>query len=169
MAKKLWSVNAIAAELDYDRRTVTKRLATVAPDGTVGGHPAWHLDTVLSVLNPRKEAPDVAPDGLIEMVTSRVRDWREIYVDSRTAGEPAGAVSVEAMAKSAGVEPEDVLTWLRAGCPYLTEGDWRTGAGFVLRFSWAAEWASLMLTRVTNANDWQAQKALGLGKGAFAA
>ena len=162
-------MSALAAELDEDRRTLIKRPATVAPDRPVGGHPAWHLDTALSVLNPRAAAPDVAPDGLIEVVTGRVRDWREIYVDSRRTGEPADAVSVEALATSAGVEPEDVLTWLRAGCPYLAEGHWRTGAGFVLRFSWAAEWASLMLTRVTSANDWQAQKALGLGKGAFAA
>ena len=169
MAKKLWSVNAIAAELDYDRRTVTKRLAEVKPDGVLRGHSAWHLDTVLSVLNPRKEVPDVAVDGLLAFAVSRVRDWHEIYVDNGSSGELTGAVSIEVMAKCAGVEPEDVLTWLRAGCPYLTEGDWRTGAGFVLRFSWAAEWASLMLTRVTNANDWQAQKALGLGKGAFAA
>jgi hypothetical protein len=50
MTRKLWSLNALSTELDYDRRTVALALKNVRPDGQLAGHPAWFLDTALNVL-----------------------------------------------------------------------------------------------------------------------
>jgi hypothetical protein len=33
-----------------------------------------------------------------------------------------------------------VLTWLRAGLPYVAEGSWEDGSGFVLSSSWTIDW-----------------------------
>src|SRR3954471_12596802 len=44
------------------------------------------------------------------------------------------------MAADYGVSVETVLTWLHAGMPYLEEGDWHTGDGFVLRPAWVFDW-----------------------------
>ena len=52
MTARLWSLNALAVELDMDRRTVGARLRGVRPDGKLNGHPAWHLTTALRVLRP---------------------------------------------------------------------------------------------------------------------
>jgi hypothetical protein len=35
MTKRLWSINALAAELNRDRRTIAKALADIAPDGNL--------------------------------------------------------------------------------------------------------------------------------------
>lgn len=43
MTPGLWSLSALAVELDLDRRTVAKRLRDVPPAGEVRGKPAWHL------------------------------------------------------------------------------------------------------------------------------
>jgi hypothetical protein len=74
-------------------------------------------------------------DGLLEIVLSRLEDWHEIHVENRVPGEIAGAVTIEDVVQCTSVELEDMLAWLRAGCQYLTEGDWNTAAGFVLRYS----------------------------------
>jgi hypothetical protein len=50
MVKTLWSINALATELDRDRRTVAKALANMPADGRLSGKPAWFLDTALRAL-----------------------------------------------------------------------------------------------------------------------
>ena len=53
---QLWSLNGLASEVGLDRRTLAKRLKGTAPDGQLNGNPAWHLSTVLKVLQ-RSERP----------------------------------------------------------------------------------------------------------------
>lgn len=52
MTAQLWTISALAVELDRDRRTVAKALRKVKPDGKVGRANAWHLETALSALQP---------------------------------------------------------------------------------------------------------------------
>ena len=35
---------------------------------------------------------------------------------------------------------ETLLVWLRRGMPYAKEGDWASGAGFLLVPSWVIDW-----------------------------
>ena len=63
MTAKLWSINALAVELNMDRRTVGARLRGVRPDGRLNGNPAWHLTTALEALRPtRPPHPSAAPE-----------------------------------------------------------------------------------------------------------
>lgn len=52
MIARLWSLSALATELDLDRRTVAARLRHVPPDGELNGHAAWLLPTALRALRP---------------------------------------------------------------------------------------------------------------------
>lgn len=63
MTRKLWSLNGLATELDYDRRTVAATLKKIRPDGRLNGNPAWFLDTALNVLKvkPKKVAERFDP------------------------------------------------------------------------------------------------------------
>jgi hypothetical protein len=67
MTSRLWSINALATELDMDRRTVASRLRNVPPDGRLNGNPAWHLPTALEAINgtgkrqPAVRAPEPPP------------------------------------------------------------------------------------------------------------
>ena len=173
MTKKLWSVNALATELEYDRRTIAKRLTGVPPDGEVGGHPAYHLDTALSVLNVKKAPPRARValgDPLLEVVADRLENWRQIRFDScedGTGSDPTAA-TIAQVARAHRVEPKNVLAWLRSGCPYLVEGDWETGEGFVLRYHWAAEWAMSVAMRLAQCEDEAIRRGLGMYRGAFA-
>src|SRR5829696_8204674 len=51
MTARLWSISALAVELNMDRRTVGARLRGVPPDGKVHGNPAWLLATALRALH----------------------------------------------------------------------------------------------------------------------
>jgi hypothetical protein len=51
MTAKLYSISGLSVELGRDRRTVSKALARVPPDGeTADGHDGWHLTTVLAAI-----------------------------------------------------------------------------------------------------------------------
>ena len=54
MTARLWSISALAVELNMDRRTVATRLRNVLPDGEIRGKPAWRLTTALDALRPRR-------------------------------------------------------------------------------------------------------------------
>lgn len=64
MQPTLWSVNALATELEIDRRTVAKRLRDVPPAGEKAGHPVWLLaDALPALMAPgrgRRRAADTA-------------------------------------------------------------------------------------------------------------
>ena len=53
----LWSVNALAIELEIDRRTVAKRLANVPPAGMKSGHPAWRLADAVEAITGKGQRP----------------------------------------------------------------------------------------------------------------
>src|SRR3954469_955723 len=132
MTKTLYSINALSTELGRDRRTVANALAGVPADGTVNGHKGWHLTTALEAIDPRPEpgrrrASEDAHLGPLWHFASRLEDWEEIR-----SREPLTR-TVEEIAPEYRVTVETVLTWLRAGMPYVQAGDWRTGEGFVLR------------------------------------
>ena len=48
MTAKLWTISGLAAELDRDRRTITRALRDVPHDGKEGRYRAWHMTTVLA-------------------------------------------------------------------------------------------------------------------------
>jgi hypothetical protein len=50
MIPRLWSISALAVELEVDRRTMAAALKGVAPDGKEGRHDAWRLTTALTAL-----------------------------------------------------------------------------------------------------------------------
>jgi hypothetical protein len=54
MVQKIWSINALAVELEVDRRTLATALKGIAPDGKLGSgkrqHDAWKLLTALVAL-----------------------------------------------------------------------------------------------------------------------
>lgn len=53
MTKQLYSISALAVELDRDRRTIARALKSVNPDGkAAGGHSAWFLATALAAMEP---------------------------------------------------------------------------------------------------------------------
>ena len=50
MTAKLWTISGLAAELDRDRRTITRALRDVPHNGKEGRYKAWHMTTVLAVV-----------------------------------------------------------------------------------------------------------------------
>jgi hypothetical protein len=66
----------------------------------------------------------------------RLREWHEIHGERGQAD----ALSLDETAVLIGVDAHSVLLWLRAGMPYVEEGDFETGAGFGLRPSWVLDW-----------------------------
>src|SRR5215212_1292675 len=50
MVRTLYSVSGLSVELAKDRRTISRALASVPPDGKVGAHPGWYLLTALQAL-----------------------------------------------------------------------------------------------------------------------
>ena len=51
MTAKLWTISGLAAELDKDRRTITRALRDVPHDGKEGRWKAWHMTTVLAAMD----------------------------------------------------------------------------------------------------------------------
>ena len=54
MTAKLWTINALAAELGHTARTVSKALKGFPPDGKSGRWDAWHMTTTVAALGDRK-------------------------------------------------------------------------------------------------------------------
>ncbi len=74
MTPKLWSISALAVELDMDRRTVAARLRNVRGDGQLNGSSAWHLTTALSALRGGRGGARAADgDGREDRVMDLVR------------------------------------------------------------------------------------------------
>ena len=63
MTAKLWTISGLAAELDKDRRTITRALRNVPHDGKEGRYRAWHMTTVLaSMASGAGEALDLTAE-----------------------------------------------------------------------------------------------------------
>ncbi len=140
MQRQLWSINALATELQMDRRTLAKLLDGVPGDGEMNRHPRWHLATALEAIqerrmSQRKTVRGLRPgDGLLELLCERLRSWREVHEA------PTILFSLDETAELFRVERETVVTWLRAGMPYVKAGNFETGIGFKLRPSWVIQW-----------------------------
>jgi hypothetical protein len=78
MVKTLWSINALATELDRDRRTVAKALANVPADGRLSGKPAWFLDTALRAMRADGRDSTRDQDPLLSVLVQRLENWRDI-------------------------------------------------------------------------------------------
>ena len=67
-------------------------------------------------------------------------NWRQIHLENGRAK----SRSIDEMAAVLGKEPSIVLDWLRAGAPYLKEGDWENGEGFRLCSAHIIDWTIAM-------------------------
>jgi hypothetical protein len=55
---QMFSVNAASLLLERDRRTVTKAMAGVAPDGNDRGAPRWKMSTIVTAMERHNRASD---------------------------------------------------------------------------------------------------------------
>jgi hypothetical protein len=69
---QLWSLNALAAEIAIDRRTLAKRLRGVTPDGKRHGKPAWKMRTALRALERAQGKRDGPGGNAAEAVITAV-------------------------------------------------------------------------------------------------
>jgi hypothetical protein len=71
----------------------------------------------------------------------RLEGWYEIYVER----EPRPVLTFAETCADWKVDRDTLLTWLRAGLPYVQEGDFETGEGFTIRSTHVHDWlAGLM-------------------------
>jgi hypothetical protein len=110
-------------------------------DGEIpGGHAAWYLLTALEAMEQRHRQEEVYLDDMFAGELAALN--KPGHLQSMT-GRDAGALwdgSIPEIADIFEREPETVFHWVKSGCPYLVEGDWQTGAGFVLRWGWCNDW-----------------------------
>jgi hypothetical protein len=113
------------------------------PNGTLNGHAAWFLKTALAAIQGDNRSPTVSTfdpaDALLGTYIDRVVHWREIH------NVPQIEWTVAATAEGLGLTAETLLIWLRSGMPYSREGDWATGAGFLLVPSWVIDWQAKLM------------------------
>jgi hypothetical protein len=148
MTKRLWSINALAIELNKDRRTVGKALADVPPDGFLQGKPAWRLETALQVVGIEGEWSKDEKHPLFSLMASRLEHWERIDYGDKT-----GDLSIADAAALMNESTEVLLRWLRSGCPYRQEGNWHSGEGFVVRLNWLLEWSALVIHAAKSVNE----------------
>lgn len=163
MTKRLWSLSALAVELGHDRRTVAAALSTVPADGIVKGNKAWFLPTALRVLNAGRgsHAPvERTRDLYVETFVLRAREWRTIHKETGSSGLRLSIDDAAAMYAAGDRQP--VLTWLQAGLPFDTEGDWETGEGFILVAHWVTDWVVGLSRQCTLVGDNEAAHELQL-------
>jgi hypothetical protein len=65
-AKKLWSLNALALELNRNFRTISRALERVKPDAKVAGRPRWYMSTAVAALDAHVRATGREPDKVVE-------------------------------------------------------------------------------------------------------
>lgn len=153
MRKQLWTINGAATELGEDRRKLGACLSGVTPDGEVNGNPAWFLQTVLIALSGTSTNSLTSPDQtnpVLALVADRLTDRPS---RRRFAEANVGDMPVADCAKLMGVPASTILSWLRVGLPYVQEGDWRNGEGFVLRLRWTIEWTALLVHAAHSSAD----------------
>ena len=161
MTKQLWSINALATEFGRDRRTISRALDEVPPDGTISGHNAWYMATALKALRaldrPSSSTPRTEDGGLLSIIRDRLTNWREIH------DEDPVTLPIAVAAEAIGVPVARMLVWLRAGCPYSGKpGNWQNGGGFQLDLARAVEWCILVHCLVERSGDRELARQLAL-------
>src|SRR3954449_8470373 len=125
MTKQLWSISGLAVELGKDRRTIAKALSSVAADGHIAGEKAWHMTTALTALSGERRTPDPTQENndIVLTLLDRLDHWPQLHSSELSSL----TLSVSEFADLARQTPENILDCLRAGMPFVEEGDWRTG------------------------------------------
>ena len=95
------------------------------------------------------------PRSPLDIFVQRLRSWRS------TTGSPIEC-TLPQTAEIIGVMPEAVLTWLRAGAPFVSAGDLSTGGGFALRPAWIADFHRLAIFAANTLQDHEAARRLHL-------
>jgi hypothetical protein len=144
MTKQLWSLNALAVELNRDRRTIAAALRSTPPDGMIGTDKGWHLETALNALGEGRSslpAPSAPRESPLSNWVHRLNGWRSIYLERP----PRPVLSFAETCADYKVDPDTLLTWLRAGLPYVDEGDFETGESFTFRSAHVFDWLSALI------------------------
>jgi hypothetical protein len=68
MTPTLHTIEGIAIELGFDRRTVARNLRDVPPDGTLRGKPAWRMRTAVKVLNRRDDRSGTGSEAAVDEI-----------------------------------------------------------------------------------------------------
>ena len=75
---QVFTIEALANQTGFDRRTVAAALRSVAPDGQSHGRPAWYLRTAFEALQTRQTAAvrgrDRDEEELLRLVTT-IERW----------------------------------------------------------------------------------------------
>ncbi len=134
----------------------------VRPDGKLQGHDAWYLTTALAAVAEDEQPNLPRATGLSPPAhfADRLPYWQEIYANDR---EP-NAVDFTTMAELLGEDPETLLTWLHAGLPYISAGNWHTGGGFTFRPAWVIDWALALGCLARFSSDREAARKLRLNR-----
>ncbi|TSE07585.1 hypothetical protein C1D09_018815 [Mesorhizobium intechi] len=156
MTKTLYSISALAIELDRDRRTIAQALKAVPPDGKLAGgkHDGWYLSTATKAFLSDRSSPTTGGDrprkgSALDHYVDRLVDWQEL-----AEREPQDFPIDEAV-EVFGIPRDALVTWLRCGMPYAVAGDFKTGDGFVLRSKWLFDW-QIALTVIAASAGWPA-------------
>ena len=96
MKKRLLSVNALAAALHRDRRTITTRLAGIEPDATRGTARLYDLEGVIDIImqddSPRNKLREIV-NGSVAYHLSAPVDAVAAAVEKALAGQPPELIS----------------------------------------------------------------------------
>ena len=118
MTPRGWTINALATELERDRRTIAKKLAHVRPVEVRGRNKYYRLRDVLDALedeSPRPAAP--SPIDQVELFEMHLegppvtRTWAEI----RDMLE---------------IDDAELGRWVRYGCPFVDAGSLECSTGW---------------------------------------
>jgi hypothetical protein len=149
MTARLFTISALATDLDRDRRTIAAALRGVPPDGKSGRFDAWLLSTAMLHLDRRRADGHKPKSKIGEHFFGRLCEWRQIR---KECGKDTPRHDAHWMEENFGASREDVLTWLRAGLPFAVEGDWETGEGFEFISYHVIDW-HLLLNAALYANS----------------
>jgi hypothetical protein len=72
--------------------------------------------------------------------------------------------SLDQFAKLLGQDCETVLVWIRAGMPYASMGNWKTGEAFFIRMPHAVDWLVLVGAHIDQWGDKAAASALRMDR-----
>ena len=134
-----WTINALATELERDRRTIAKKLARVRPIEVRGRSKYYRLRDALDALEEKRPAPSIpSPYDQVEMFETNL----ERPLPIRTWDEIRGMFAIE---------DAELRRWVRYGCPFVEAGSldcstsWSFRTGHVFR--WLALFTSYLEVR----------------------
>lgn len=138
------SIRKFADRAGVDESFVRERIKggylTKLPDGSMDPELAkadWLPRNRRAVKKIERLAPfDGSAKHMIALAVDRFENREEIEAN---AGDSKASTFDEAVASGLWTS-EQLIAWLRAGAPYVTAGDWRTGQGFTLNLWWVNDW-----------------------------